>query len=71
MSTPPNYVMADRLAGFVPASGSISKQAAQAMLFREFGIQGIRADAVIQIARLRDQISVEHGGTTISRRGRV
>lgn len=68
MRTPPNYVMADRLAAFVPTCGSISSRDAQAMLMREFGIQGVRADAVIQIARLRDQIAVEHGGATIRRR---
>lgn len=68
MPLPPNHVMADRLAAFLPVCGCVSVKDALRMLFREFGAQGVRADAVIQIARLRDQIEVCHSGATISRK---
>lgn len=68
MRLPPNHVMADRLVAFMPVYGYISHKDALRMLFREFGAQGVRADAVIQIARLRDQVEVGHGGATLSRK---
>lgn len=70
MPLPPNHLMADRLAAFLPVCGSMSVKDALRFLFREFGAQGLRADAVIQIARLRDQIEIGHGGTTLSRKKR-
>lgn len=70
MSLPPNHVMADRLAAYVPIVGCVSVKDALRFLFREFGAQGVRADAVIQIARLWDQIEFGHGGATLSRKVR-
>lgn len=68
MPLPPNHVMADRLAAKMPVYGYISHKDALRLFFREFGATGLRAEAVIQIARLRDQIEVGHGGATISRK---
>ena len=68
MRTPPNHVMADRLAASLPVCGCMSVKDALRMLFREFGAKGLRADAVIQIACLRDQIEVGHDGATLSRK---
>lgn len=68
MPLPLNHVMADRLAAFLPVCGYISHKDALRLLFREFGATGLRAEAVIQIARLRDLIETGHGGTTLSRK---